>query len=212
MAWPQDALSDGEVIITSFRPHWKLLIIPALWFIGFSVVTILIAVNLDLNGWVWWIVFGVLLVFLVIFVVRPVVDWYSTRYVLTNERLITRTGVIAKTGVEIPLENITNVNFSQSVIERMLGAGDLVIESAGTSGQSKFSNIPHPDDFQVQLYKTREQRSVEMSGSGRATAPAAADSSTDKADAIRKLSELHSDGLISDEEYEAKRKELLDGM
>ena len=208
MAWPNDALSDGEVIITSFRPHWKLLIIPALWFIGLSIAMILVAVNLDFAT---WIVIAVLAVFVVIFVVRPAVNWYSTRYVLTDERLITRTGVIAKTGVEIPLENITNVNFSQSVIERILGAGDLVIESAGTSGQSKFSNIPHPDSFQVLLYKTREQRSVEMSGSYRPE-PAPAPAGTDKADAIRKLADLHADGLISDEEYEAKRTQLLEGM
>jgi uncharacterized membrane protein YdbT with pleckstrin-like domain len=208
MAWPNDALSDGEVIITSFRPHWKLLFVPVLWFIGLSIAMILVAVNLDFAT---WIVIAVLAVFLVIFVARPVINWYSTRYVLTDERLITRTGVIAKTGVEIPLENITNVNFSQSVIERILGAGDLVIESAGTSGQSRFSNIPHPDSFQVLLYKTREQRSVEMSGAYR-PAPTPSDTGTDKAEAIRKLADLHADGLISDEEYEAKRKQLLEGM
>ena len=119
--------------------------------------------------------------------------------------LITRTGLIAKQGVEIPLENITNVNFSQTVIERVLGAGDLLIESAGTTGQSEFENIPHPDEFQSLLYKVRERRSMELSGK---TPPPP----QDPEEAIRSLARLRDDGLITDEEYERKRQELLEEM
>ena len=202
MAWPEDALSDDERIISSFRPHWKLLIIPFLWFVLLTVGVVLAAIYLN---WVAWVVNLVLLGLMIWLVVRPLVDWYWTRYVLTTERLITRTGLIAKRGVEIPLENITNVNFSQTVIERILGAGDLLIESAGTTGQSEFENIPRPDEFQSLLYKVRERRSMELSGK---TPPPV----QDPAEAIRDLAQLHQDGLITDEEYERKRQELLDQM
>jgi uncharacterized membrane protein YdbT with pleckstrin-like domain len=120
--------------------------------------------------------------------------------------LITRTGLVAKSGVEIPLERITNVNFSASMFERMLGAGDLLIESAGSAGQSEFANIPQPDEFQTVLYKAREQRSIELSGSSAPTGefkPHAADS-------IQKLADLRDQGLISEEEYQEKRQKLLD--
>ncbi|MDJ0791313.1 MAG: PH domain-containing protein [Acidimicrobiia bacterium] len=202
MGWPEDALSNDEEIISSFRPHWKLLFIPALWFIGLSVLIVLLGVYLD---WVGWVINLALLGLMIWLVVRPLIDWYWTRYVLTTERLITRSGLIAKQGVEIPLENITNVNFSQTVIERVLGAGDLLIESAGTTGQSEFENIPHPDEFQALLYKVRERRSMELSGK---TPPPP----QDPAEAIRSLAKLHEDGLITDEEYERKRRELLDDM
>jgi uncharacterized membrane protein YdbT with pleckstrin-like domain len=139
-------------------------------------------------------------------IVRPLVNWWFTRYVLTTERLITRTGLIAQSGVEIPLERITNVNFSQSVFERFLGAGDLLIESAGSTGQSKFANIPHPDDFQTQLYKVRERRTIDLSGNG----PTTGEFTPHAADSIRKLAELRDDGLITQEEYDVKRQELLD--
>ena len=204
MAWPEDALSDGEQIVTSFRPHWKLLFIPFLWFVLFMVVLGLTVGLLD--DALRWIVVVIVLGFFAFLVVKPLIDWWWTRYVLTDERLITRTGLIAKSGIEIPLERITNVNFSQTVIERVLGAGDLLIESAGSTGQSKFSNIPHPDEFQALLYKTREKRSMELSGGHHAPAP------QDHAEAIRKLAELRDEGLISEEEYEAKRRELLDAM
>ncbi len=205
MSWPDDALSDDETIITSFRPHWKLLFIPFVWFVAIVVVfSFALALLTDL--WIVWL--GILVAADAYFVIRPVVNWWFTRYVLTTERLITRVGLIAQSGVEIPLERITNVNFSQSVFERLLGAGDLLIESAGTSGQSKFSNIPHPDDFQTLLYKVREKRTIELSGMQDALDTPKADA----VDSIRRLAELLEEGLVSPEEYEMKRKELLDEM
>ncbi len=206
MAWPEDVLTDDEVIITSFRPHWKLLMIPILWFVGLSIAMILVAANLDV---LQWILIAALAVFAVIFVVKPLVSWYTTRYVLTSERLITRTGLIAKAGVEIPLDRITNVNFSQSIIERIVGAGDLLIESAGSTGQSRFKDIPHPDAFQTTLYKAREGKHEGPSRSEPGPAPSV---ERDHAEQIRKLAVLRDEGLISAEEYEAKRTELLDDM
>lgn len=211
MPWPQDALSDDEEIITSFRPHWKLLFIPILWGLGVFVALLLVVayVNVDVLPAV---LIGGLVIVSLIFVVKPLVDWWVTRYVLTNERLITRTGLVAKSGIEIPLENITNVNFSQTVFERILGAGDLLIESAGSTGQSRFANIPHPDAFQTTLYRAREQRSMELSGSSRPSAAPAPPEPPDHAESIRKLAQLRDDGLISEEEYEAKRRQILDKM
>ena len=206
MAWPEDALSNDEQIVSSFRPHWKLLFIPFVWFLGLSIAMIFVAVAFD---WLQWVVLLVLAGLLVYFVVRPLVAWWTTLYVLTTERLITRKGLIAKSGVEIPLERITNVNFNQSVFERMLGAGDLLIESAGTTGQSKFTDIPHPDEFQSLLYKVREQRTIALSGNAPAPAPPP---SGGNAEAIREIAKLRDEGHITEEEYEAKRRELLDVM
>ncbi len=209
MSWPEDALSSDEVIITSFRPHWKLLFIPFVWF---AILVIAFAGATWIVSGLWWVWLIAVLAAATFLVIRPLVNWWFTRYVLTTERLITRVGLIAQSGVEIPLERITNVNFSQSVFERLLGAGDLLIESAGSSGQSKFSNIPRPDQFQTLLYKTREQRTIELSGTGRAAPAPPAPSSSDAAESIRKLAELLDEGLISRTEYEEKRRRLLDEL
>ena len=58
-------------------------------------------------------------------------QWTMTYFVVTDRRVIYRTGVISKKGVEIPLERINNINFHQRIIDRIIGAGDLDIESAG---------------------------------------------------------------------------------
>jgi membrane protein YdbS with pleckstrin-like domain len=210
MPWPDDALSDNETIVTSFRPHWKLLFIPFLWFLA-AMLLLGLAIAWDwINGtFLWLIVLAVVFAALWL-VVRPLVTWYTTRYVLTSERLITRTGLVAKSGVEIPLERITNVNFSQSVFERMLGAGDLLIESAGSTGQSEFANIPRPDQFQTTLYMAREQRTIVLGGSGATTGEFRPRASDSAADSIERIADLRNKGLISEEEYEQKRKKLLD--
>lgn len=206
MPWPEDALTDDEDIVVAFRQHWKLLAVPFAWFVGVLIVLVVIFQWLPVGG-----AFELILDLLALaafgwFVVRPVVDWWMTRYVLTTERLITRKGLIAQSGVEIPLERITNVNFSQSFWERFLGAGDLLVESAGTTGQSRFANIPRPDQFASVLYKARERRTLALQ-SGSAAGDAKDDDAIDK---LSRLKRLHDDGIISDTEYEEKRKKLLE--
>jgi uncharacterized membrane protein YdbT with pleckstrin-like domain len=125
--------------------------------------------------------------------------------VLTNERLITRTGMIARSGIEIPLDNITNVVFSQNVLERILKSGDLLIESAGESGQSSFDDIPDPEGFQSLLYRVREERAE-----GNAAKAASGSAPQDATQRLERLAKLHRDGVLSDAEFEEKRRALLD--
>ncbi len=206
MPWPEDALTDDEDIVVAFRQHWKLLAVPFVWFVGALIVLVVIFQWLPIGG-----AFELILDLLVLaafgwFVVRPVIDWWMTRYVLTTERLTTRKGLIAQSGIEIPLERITNVNFSQSFWERFLGAGDLLVESAGTTGQSRFANIPRPDQFASVLYNARERRTLALQ-SGSAAGEVKGDDAIDK---LSRLKRLHDDGVISDAEYEEKRKKLLE--
>jgi uncharacterized membrane protein YdbT with pleckstrin-like domain len=205
MPWPEDALTADETLIAMFRPHWKLLAVPFGWFVLFSIGLGLVFGNTSFGTWAL-IPFVVLVVWLV---VSPLLTWWTSLYVLTTERLMTRRGLISKSGIEIPLENITNVNFAQTVFERIIGAGDLLVESAGTSGQSKFKDIPHPDKFQTDLYRVREERTLHLSG----RAPGVPQrGGAANAEAIQKLAELRNQGHITEQEFEAKRKQLLEDM
>lgn len=190
-------LSDGEEVLRSFRPHWKSLVIPAVW-------TILVIVGLALvprlpdEAWLRLAVIAILLLGLFVVAVIPTLRWWFTQFVLTNERLVLRKGIIARSGVEIPLEVINDVIFSQTVFERLLGFGDLVIESAGEMGQSRFSNIPKPDEFQAELYRVREDRVRALS------------STETPSDTLATLARLHADGVLTDEEFAAKKAKLLE--
>ena len=209
MAYSEKLLSEGERVIREFRPHWRLLFIPALWLIAGIVAIVLVAAVIPINNGTVELVLSLAIVLALIpLVVGPLIKWWFTSYVLTNERLITRSGVIARSGVEIPLENIANVLFHQNVIERLLGAGDLLVESAGESGQSPFNDIPKPDGFQALLYRVREERTkslaeTQVSGLSGAAAP-------DATERLERLARLHRDGVITEAEYAEKRQQLLD--
>jgi len=117
--------------------------------------------------------------------------------------------------VEIPLERINNINFHQRIIDRIIGAGDLDIESAGRDGQSHFDFVRHPDGVQHEIYRQMEGRNMPT----QFAAPAAADVPAPAApapasvpDQIEQLAHLRDQGHITPEEYEQKKSELLGRM
>ena len=94
--------------------------------------------------------------------------------------------------------------FNQTIIERVLRAGDLLIESAGESGQSRFENIPRPDEFQSELYRIREERTKSLAREERGLGAA------DPTQQLERLARLYREGAITDSEFEEKKRELLD--
>ncbi len=161
-----------------------------------------------------WVIIGAALIALGILSVKPFIDWKFTHYVLTSDRLITRTGFIAKHSKEIPLERINDVTFSQRVLERMVGAGDLMVESAGERGQTRLRNVRKPEQVQLMIYKETEENNNRMMRGGAAAQPAqpaqqAAAPSESVTDQIEALKRLKDAGAITDMEFENKKSELL---
>ncbi|MGA1435870.1 MAG: PH domain-containing protein [Ilumatobacteraceae bacterium] len=79
-------------------------------------------------------------------------SWVTTYFVVTSDRVIFRSGIISRRGVEIPLGRVNNVLFNQSLLERVIGAGDLLIESGGESGQQTFTDVRNPDRVQNAIH------------------------------------------------------------
>jgi uncharacterized membrane protein YdbT with pleckstrin-like domain len=201
MGYPDRLLSDGEVIETEFRPHWSQLLKEGLLVVGAIVLGVFIGIA-GLPGWVTI----ALAALVIILISRGVITWLTTQHVITNERVIYRAGFISKRGTEIPLEVVNDVAFSQSVFERIFGTGDLLIESAGTHGQSRYRDIPKPEEVQTLIYKVREARMHRLESGGVGSAPAES-----KASQLDTLSRLHDEGKLSDAEFEAEKRRLLGG-
>ena len=91
-------------------------------------------------------------------------QWVSTNFVVTTDRVIHRDGVVAKRGIEIPLERINTVFFHQSLFERMFGPGDLGIESAGETGRETFEDVRKPALVQNEIYRQMEANETRMHG------------------------------------------------
>lgn len=203
--YPEHLLTEGEEILRQFRPHWKVLL-PALgWAMALAAAAGFIAAVLPDRwsaGWSFGASFALALVVWLVLSGRALVAWYATNYVLTNERIVVRQGLVARSGTEIPLENITNVLFSQRVLERVLGYGDVIIESAGSQGQSRLEDIPDPEAFQSEVYRARELRSLHFRSSG--TVPA-----RDVVQQLEALADLRERGHLTEEEFAAKKRRLL---
>jgi membrane protein YdbS with pleckstrin-like domain len=203
MAYPRRLLTDGEEVVREFRPHWRLLVIPVFWAllgIGIVIATWTYAPEVDILDWV---VTGLVVVASMRYVFYPFISWWFTSYVLTNERLIRRSGILSRAGLEIPLENINDLRFSQSILERLLRSGDVLVESAGEKGQSRFADIPEPEDFHSLIYKVREVRTRDLARGG-------TPGKSDGMSKLERLGQLLKDGLITQEDYDAKKQSLLD--
>lgn len=203
MPYPRRLLSEGEEVAYDLRPHW--------WFfakqlvIGVLVAAVLLgALQLDdtARDIVLWIFAGVSVVWATMLLAR-LARWATTHFVVTSDRLIFRTGVFARHGREIPLERVNDITFNQSLWERIIGAGDLMIESAGEQGQQRFTDIPHPEQVQQEIYRQIEANERRTAAYGReASIP----------EQIEKLAELRDRGVLSDEEFERKKSDLLERM
>jgi uncharacterized membrane protein YdbT with pleckstrin-like domain len=149
-----------------------------------------------------------------------VLRWATTHFVLTTERLIFRSGVVAKFGREIPLERINDVTFSQSLLERLFGVGDLLLESAGEHGQSRFSDIRDPEAVQLEIYRQMEANDRRRAGyAATHPHPATPDRtptpptrSPTPLDDLERLANLRDRGAVTEEEFQRMKRELLDRM
>ncbi|MGI9033145.1 MAG: PH domain-containing protein [Acidimicrobiales bacterium] len=202
--FPAKLLNDNEEVVIDLRPHWLFLAGPS----AALVVSVLAAVAVSSRtrrGFLLIPMLVLVLVALVWFLAR-LARWASTNLVVTSDRLIVRSGVVAKRGREIPLERINDITVTQPLFHRLVGAGDLVIESAGERGQEAFPGCPRPGRVQNKIYRQIEaasDRDAERREGRRDLSPL---------EQIEKLDELRQRGVISQAEFEAKKAKLLDRL
>ncbi len=218
MPYPKKLLNEGEEVALDLRPHW--------WFfskhiatgIPLFIVAILILVETHDTAEKWlFLLWAVVAVAWAVWLGYKYLEWNFTHFVVTDDRVIFRTGVLAKRGVEIPMERINNINFHQGMWERVIGAGDLDIESAGKEGQSHFDDVWHPDGVQQELYRQMEANAKKRASWGHpGIAAAAAAPATPPAhtvpEQLQQLADLRDRGVITAEEFETKKAQLLERM
>jgi uncharacterized membrane protein YdbT with pleckstrin-like domain len=198
--FPRKLLNDGEDVIVDLVPHWSTLVKPvaalvvvlAATIVGFIVTTVL--------GYVLAVALAVVAGWVVLRVLRR----QTTNFVVTTDRLVYRSGIIAKHGKEIPLERVNDIAFHQTVFERLIGTGDLSIESAGAQSRETFGDIPRPAAVQNEIYRQMEacaaRRGDRVTGHRELSVP----------EQLEKLDDLRQRGIITPAEFEAKKQQLLD--
>ena len=206
MPFPRKLLNEHEDVILDLRPHWWFLSGPIAALVGFIILSIVVQSAFDPPDWLT-LATAVPVVLSLLWFVARYAKWATTNFVVTTDRLIYRSGVLAKQGKEIPLERLNDISFNQSIFERLIGAGDLMIESGGERGQQHFTDIRRPAVVQNMIYRQVEAAQTrDADRVGRASGPASIPEQIDQLDDLRRR------GVISQAEFDAKKTKLLDQM
>lgn len=206
MPYPRRLLNDGEEIALDINPHWWFLSRPVAAFVVSAVLFSWSLAGLDQAMWergLKWLL-GLLALAASVWLLVRWLAWRTTHFVITSDRVIARKGIVAKSGIEIPLERVNNVSFNQSIFERMINAGDLLIESGGEDGQQRFTDILKPDQVQNLIHVQMEEnhrRSFSF--------PPPSSERGDVAEQLVKLEGLRDRGSITDDEFEAAKRRLF---
>jgi uncharacterized membrane protein YdbT with pleckstrin-like domain len=207
MSYPKKLLTSSEEVRLDAHPHWSSLV-PAAWpptlLLG---ITIALAVlgrggraiaSAELATW---------LVVLAYSGVKVAV-FYATDFVVTTNRIIFRHGLFARTDQEVPLDSVTNTRVTRSFLERFLGNGTLIVESAGRDSTEEFADIASTEAVLQLIHQLIEDR-------GRpATAPVppvASAQPVDLAGQLERLAQLHTEGHLTDAEFAAAKATSLQG-
>ena len=160
------SLTGDEQLVLEMHPHGKTLIRPLL--VAVLVVAAALVVEVVIpSGRVAaaerLVVAAVAILALMLWLMVPVLRWRTTVYELTTRRLKVRDGIVTRHGRDIPLARINDVSFSKGLLDRLLGSGRLVVESAGEHGQIVLKDIPRVEFAQATLFRLveEEQRRLE---------------------------------------------------
>jgi uncharacterized membrane protein YdbT with pleckstrin-like domain len=203
MAFPSRLLNDNETVSVDLHPHWWFLAAPAIAIIAAIVAGVVTLVATEVDS-TWRTVAGwatiVAIVASACWLLSRYGRWLTTHFVITNRRVIFRTGLLTKRGIEIPIDRVNTVYFHQSIWERVLGVGDLLIESGGETGQQRFTDIRQPDRVQRVLHAEMEAR--ELRGRG-------PEGVVDVAGQLEKLESMLLRGTLTADEFERQKRRLL---
>ena len=227
-------LATGERVLLVRQRHWLTFLEAGRWFV-LALVIGLVAGALNagvpnsgvagplstLLGWAFWIALIVGLIGLVWYFLV----WRVERYLVTTRRVIEAGGVINKYTHDTSLQAITDMNVGHPWLGRIAGYGEIDLLTAAEAGTSKIRFLPDADGFKKALLDAKQEHELEVGGGkavqeavAAASGPAhdrgrAAGMSAEELDsALSRLADMRDRGLITQAEFDDKKRELLERM
>lgn len=197
-------LGENEQILFETHQHWFVLF--GKIFLEILLIGLIIAASLGLQPFYPFAVYGLILVLVpLVGMLGDILVWRNKAYVVTNRRVIQISGVLNKDVVDSSLEKVNDVKMSQSFLGRVFGYGDIEILTASELGVNLFHEIANPVEFKTAMLNAKEKMGFEEMG-------AAMQSAADIPTMIEKLDLLRKRGILSEEEFQKKKAELLAKM
>ncbi len=207
-SYTNSLLGKEERILLVSRQHWLVIfgmILPELAILILLIGGISISLITFQLEWIWFMF--ILLILPVLSMLRDWLIWWNKQYIITNRRVIKIAGIINKDVTNSSLEKVNDVKLVQSFWGRVMNYGNVHIMTASELGINLFSQISDPIKFKTTMLDAKEKEESEIgdaikSGMKSNSAP----------DLILKLGDLRDKGLISEEEFQLKKKEILAKM
>lgn len=200
------ALKKDEKLLIIIRQHWIKLTLP---FLVWLLVSILM---------LWWLHNATALLVILVMAIYPALEYINWKYNLwavTNMRVVDESGFFTRYSKESPLDKINNVEYDQPILGRILGYGNVDIQTAAEMGETKYELIHHPKLLKDTITHAQEEyKKIQISSQATQLAQAiaknvAAPTQQMVADELHKLFELLQKGAITQEEYTAQKNKLL---
>lgn len=237
-SYSESLLSSGERVVRSAHQHWFMLLWRSRWAvvaIALAVVLLLIRIVSGGTGLLFELMGWATLVLVVVGIAYIVWGWLqyqNEEYLITTRRIIHSEGVVNKRATDSSLEKINDAVLSESIFGRMFGFGDLDVLTASEEGIDRLRMLKDAKDFKKAMLDSKHELEIELSrptmpamrSQGPASAQVAAPAPTapaapapiddsmtadEVAAAIERLADMRDRGLITPEEYETKRREML---
>ena len=203
----ESLLADREKIILIARQHWFLL----LSVIAFEIVIILILIAVTIIAGTYLPEFAliigaagaILLLLPIATMLRDILDWMNRQYIVSNRRVIQISGILNKNVTDSSLEKVTDVKMEQSAFGRLFDYGDIEILTASEFGVNLFRRIEEPIRFKTAMLNAKENLAQGDSGE---------QARDEISGLIANLDQLRGMGILSEEEFIQKKKDLLSRM
>ncbi len=210
MGYVESLMGQNERILYLTRRHW-IVMLRNILLDGFVTLVVLVGATALMP-----MTAGLSLLLLVLLVL-PVghffvrfMNWFNEQYIITNRRVVQVEGVVNKHVIDSSLEKVNDVVLTQSVLGRLLNYGNVEILTGSEIGVNLLHQIQGPVLFKTTMLNAKEQMGALDSFEGRArVVTSEAPSAGDVPELIGELDELRQKGVITQEEFESKKKELL---
>ena len=205
----QSLLGDRENIILATRHHWFILassIVMEIFFILIIFVAT-VAGSIYLSSAqpsaVFFVALGgfVLMLIPIATGTRDFLNWSNHQFIITNHRVMQISGIFNKSVIDSSLDKVNDIKMDQSALGRMFGYGDIEILTASELGVNLFKKIDNPVKFKSALINAKAylEHAAEVTP----------ESSSDIPTMISKLADLRTQGVLSEDEFQQKKSELL---
>lgn len=199
-------LKKDEKILVIIRKHWIKLVLP---FLIWLLVGIVAAI---------WLSAGTALLIILLAAIYPALEYINWKYNLwavTSLRVVDESGFFTRYSKESPLDKINNVEYDQPILGRILGYGNVDIQTAAEMGETRYQLIHHPKLLKDTITHAQEEyKKLQISNQAAQLAQAIAKSNPAPsqqmvADELHKLFDLLQKGAITQEEYTVQKNKLL---